>query len=47
MMKAKVFIYVHPFEGMPTEENFRLIEEHLPPLKDGGKSLFILFVAVK
>ncbi|KAK9688571.1 N-terminal domain of oxidoreductase [Popillia japonica] len=35
MMKAKVFIYVHPFEGMPTEENFRLIEEDLPPLKDG------------
>ncbi|KAI4467389.1 prostaglandin reductase [Holotrichia oblita] len=35
MVKAKVFIYDQPFEGMPTEKNLKLIEEDLPPLKDG------------
>ncbi|GJQ76547.1 hypothetical protein Trydic_g2249 [Trypoxylus dichotomus] len=35
MVKAKVFIYAKPFEGMPTAENLKLVEEDLPPLKDG------------
>lgn len=47
MVKAKVFIYAQPFDGMPIEKNFKLIEEDLPPLKDGGKSLFILFMTVE
>lgn len=37
MVKAKVFIYAKPFEGDPQLSNFRLIEEELPPLKNGGK----------
>ena len=37
MVKAKVFRYVSPFEGIPKEENLRLEEIELPPLKDGGK----------
>lgn len=35
MVKAKVFIYAKPFEGMPTKKNFQLIEEELPELKEG------------
>ena len=37
MVKAKVFRYVSAFDGLPKEENLRLEEFELPPLKDGGK----------
>lgn len=36
MVRAKQFVYSKPFQGMPTDENFKLVEEDLPPLKDGG-----------
>ncbi|KAK9688569.1 Zinc-binding dehydrogenase [Popillia japonica] len=35
MVKAKVFVYAKPFEGIPTKEHLKLIEEDLPSLKDG------------
>lgn len=34
-MKAKKFIYAAEFKGEPKLSNFKLVEEHLPPLKDG------------
>ena len=37
MVKAKVFRYVSAFDGLPKEENLKLEEFELPPLKDGGK----------
>lgn len=37
MVKAKVFIYAKPFDGPAKESNFKLIEEELPALKDGGQ----------
>lgn len=36
MMKAKKFINVKRFEGLPKLTDFRLEEETLPELKDGG-----------
>ena len=36
MVKAKKWIKSTEFTGMPTVENFRLEEEELPALKDGG-----------
>lgn len=36
MVKAKVFIYSKPFDGPAKVDNFSLIEEELPALKDGG-----------
>lgn len=37
MVKAEVFLFSKPFDGPPEEENFKLVEENLPPLKNGGK----------
>lgn len=36
MVKTKKFIYAKVFEGEPKETDFKLIEEELPALKDGG-----------
>ncbi|XP_022920817.1 prostaglandin reductase 1-like [Onthophagus taurus] len=33
--KAQKFIYARVFDGMPKEDNFELVEEDIPPLKDG------------
>ena len=35
IMKAKKFIYVKEFQGFPNLSNFQLVEEELPPLKQG------------
>lgn len=35
MVKAKKFILAKPFDGVPTLDNFELVEEDLPPLKNG------------
>lgn len=36
MVLAKKFIFVKRFDGMPKISDFRLEEEILPELKDGG-----------
>lgn len=33
---AKKFVYIRRFEGEPKQADFRLEEETLPDLKDGG-----------
>jgi len=35
MVKAKVYKYVKAFEGVPKKTDLKLVEEDLPPLKDG------------
>jgi prostaglandin reductase 1 len=35
MVRAKKFVYAKAFKGEPTPENFELVEEDLPELKDG------------
>ena len=41
MVKAKVFVLARHFDGLPTPENFKLIEEELPELKqDRMKHLY-------
>ena len=39
-MKAKVWIKDKEFEGFPTNDHFKLVDEDLPDLKDGGMLLF-------
>lgn len=39
MVKTKKFIYAKAFEGEPKETDFKLVEEELPPLQDGGNFL--------
>lgn len=34
-LKGKKFLYVKEFSGLPRPENFQLIEEELPALRDG------------
>ena len=36
MVKAKVWIKQREFSGSPAKEDFKLVEEDLPELKDGG-----------
>jgi hypothetical protein len=37
MAKTKKFIFARRFVGEPKEDDFTLVEEELPPLKEGGK----------
>ena len=37
MVKAKRFSLVRHFEGLPTKDNFKLEDQELPELQDGGK----------
>lgn len=34
-LKNRKFLYVKEFKGEPTAENFKLIEEDVPAVKDG------------
>lgn len=38
MIIAKKFILKNSFSGAPTEDNFKLIEEPIGELKNGGNS---------
>lgn len=42
---AKKFVYIRRFVGEPKPSDFRLEEETLPPLKDGGK--YFLYTKVE
>lgn len=37
MVVAKKFILRKKFNGLPKQEDVAIVEEHLAPLKDGGK----------
>lgn len=37
MVKAKLFVYAKAFDGPAEVSNFKVIEEDLPELKDGGE----------
>nr|CAD7423225.1 unnamed protein product [Timema monikensis] len=37
MVKSKKIVIAKQFDGEPKESDFEIIEEELPPLKDGGK----------
>lgn len=44
MVVSKKLLFVKQFEGEPKESDFRLVEEELPPLKDGGQFSFFTLV---
>lgn len=44
MVKTKKFIYAKAFVGEPKETDFKLVEEELPALKDGGNYNLIVYV---
>ena len=37
-MKAKKFVLAKHFDGEPKDEDFEVVEEELPELKENGKS---------
>ena len=37
--KARKFVLRNAFQGVPKPEDFEIVEEDLPPLKDGGRPL--------
>lgn len=37
MVRAKVFVCAKAFDGLPEDTNFKIVEEVLPGLQDGGK----------
>jgi prostaglandin reductase 1 len=46
MVVGKKFVLKRPFDGMPKIDDFELIEEHLPPLKDGEILIEAMFLSV-
>ena len=43
MVKAKTWVKLREFSGTPTKDDFKLVEENLPELKDGGRVVLFLF----
>ena len=43
MVKAKSWVKLREFSGTPTKDDFKLVEEDLPELKDGGTVILFLF----
>jgi hypothetical protein len=39
MVKTKKYIFARRFVGEPKEDDFEVVEEELPPLKKGGKTV--------
>ena len=35
-MRGQKFIYAHRFKGMPKVTDLQLVEEEIPPIKNGG-----------
>ena len=46
MVLGKRFVLKHHFDGMPKPEDFDLVQEKLPPLKDGEILIESLFLTV-
>ncbi|GJQ76540.1 hypothetical protein Trydic_g2243 [Trypoxylus dichotomus] len=46
MVLAKKYIYVKPFDGMPTNENVKIVEEELPELKNGEYLVEAVYLSV-
>lgn len=42
MVKARKYVLARPFDGWPKKEDLQIVEEELPPLKDGGLYSFIV-----
>ena len=40
IVRAKYWIKAQNFSGQPKPEDFKLVEEELPELKNGGKTFF-------
>jgi prostaglandin reductase 1 len=38
MVKARKYVFRKQFDGFPKESDLELVEEELPPVKDGGES---------
>lgn len=43
MVKARKYVFVKQFEGLPKATDLKLEEEELPPIKDGGTTKFLIF----
>lgn len=46
MVRAKKIIYAKAFEGEPTSANFEIVDEDLPPLKDGEVLIEAVYLSV-
>jgi prostaglandin reductase 1 len=45
-IRAQKFMYVHAFEGAPKLSDFQLVEEDLPPIKDGEVLIEAIYLSV-
>ncbi len=46
MAKGRRWVLQRPFDGMPKQSDFKLVEEDLPDLKDGEFRFKTLFLSV-
>lgn len=40
-VKARKYVLTKYFQGEPKMDDFKIVEEHLPDLKDGGNIFFL------
>ena len=45
-VKARKYVLRSNFSGMPKREDLELVEEELPPLKDGGENRLIVAITM-
>lgn len=43
MVKAKKYVLSKQFDGFPKKGDLTIVEEELPPLKDGGKLMHTVY----
>jgi NADPH-dependent curcumin reductase CurA len=43
--KTRKWTIKKKFEGSPKRDDFEIVEEELPPLKDGGQQQHIIYMA--
>ena len=47
MVVTKKFILSKHFKGEPKSSDVKLIEEELPPIKDGGQYIIHIYICLK
>ncbi|XP_018575695.1 prostaglandin reductase 1 isoform X2 [Anoplophora glabripennis] len=46
MVKAKVFVFEKLFDGLPKEDDLKIVEEELPPIKNGEFLVEAIYLSV-
>ena len=45
-VRGKKWLMRSPFQGQPKREDLEIVEEELPPIKDGGARMWLTIVSI-